>query len=105
MPHAAVPHGRCKWVGYTKVWNMLDYTALVIPAGNTAAQDLEAPWDFEPRGEIDEWSLDLWKPQKGRLDLDLPVELQIIGRKLKEEKVLGIGKVVDGILRSTGRVV
>lgn len=101
MPHTAVPHGRCKWVGYTKVWNMLDYTALVIPAGTTAAQDLEAPWEFEPRGEIDEWSLDLWKTQKGRLDLDLPVGLQIIGRKLEEEKVLGIGKVVDEILRST----
>lgn len=103
MPHTAVPHGRCKWVGYTKVWNMLDYTALVIPAGTTSAQDLEAPWDFEPRGEIDKWSIDLWKIQKGRLDLELPVGLQIIGRKLEEEKVLGIGKVVDGILRSKGR--
>ena len=33
MPHTAVPHGKCKWVGYTKIWNLLDYTALVIPAG------------------------------------------------------------------------
>lgn len=54
MPHTTVPHGECRWVGYTKVWNLLDYTALVIPGGKASAQDLEAPWDFEPRGEIDE---------------------------------------------------
>ena len=26
MPHPAVPHKKTKWVGYTKVWNLLDYT-------------------------------------------------------------------------------
>lgn len=102
MPHTAVPHGRCKWVGYTKVWNLLDYTALVIPAGKVSAQDLEAPWDFEPRGEIDKWSLDLWQEQRDGVDLELPVGLQIIGRRFEEEKVLGIGKVVESILCSRG---
>lgn len=100
MPHTAVPHGNCRWVGYTKVWNVLDYTALVIPAGNVLEEDFDAPWDFEPRGEVDEWSLRLWK-EKQRMDrLKLPVGIQIVGRKLEEEKVLGIGKVVDDILQT-----
>lgn len=100
MPHTAVPHGSCRWVGYTKIWNVLDYTALAIPAGRVAKEDLEAAWDFKPRGEVDEWSLRLWQEGRRMAELELPVGLQIVGRKLEEEKILGIGKVVDDILRS-----
>lgn len=99
MPHTAVPHGKCRWVGYTKVWNLLDYTALVVPGGNAAEEDLHASWDFEPRGEMDQWCLQLWKEKYDITRLKLPVGVQIVGRKLEEEKVLGIGKVVDDVLR------
>lgn len=101
MPHTALPHGKTRWVGYTKVWNLLDYTALVIPGGHVAEEDLCAPWDFEPRGETDEWCLGLWEPEKQNMArLKLPVGIQIVGRRFEEEKVLGIGKVVDDLLRS-----
>lgn len=101
MSHTAVPHGNCRWVGYTKVWNILDYTALVIPAGNVTAEDLGAAWNFEPRGEVDEWSLRLWSKEcEDMVRLKLPIGLQIVGRRLEEEKVLGIGKVVDNYLRN-----
>lgn len=100
MPHTALPHGNTGWVGYTKVWNLVDYTALVIPGGHVVEEDLCAPWDFEPRGETDEWCLRLWEDAKQDMArLKLPVGIQIIGRKLEEEKVLGIGKVVDDLLR------
>lgn len=101
MSHTAVPHGNCRWVGYTKTWNLLDYTALVIPGGKAKKEDLDAAWNFEPRGEVDDWSLQLWK--KAREDmvrLKLPIGLQIVGRRLEEEKVLGAGKVVDDLLQS-----
>lgn len=101
MPHTAVPHKGCRWVGYTKIWNVLDYTALVIPGGSAREEDLGAPWDFEPRGEVDEWSLGLWKDNREEMArLKLPVGLQIVGRKLEEEKILGIGKVVEDLLRA-----
>ncbi|PSR82633.1 amidase [Coniella lustricola] len=104
MPHTAVPHKSCRWVGYTKVWNVLDYTALTIPAGHVVQEDLEAAWNFKPRGEIDEWCLGLWQQGRRRMaELALPVGLQIVGRKLEEEKVLGVGKVVDDILQSAKR--
>ena len=100
MPHTAVPHRGCRWVGYTKVWNVLDYTALVIPGGAVAEEDVCAPWDFESRGSMDDWSLQLWRENKEEMArLKLPVGLQIVGRKLQEEKILGIGKVLDDILR------
>lgn len=100
MSHTAVPHRSCRWVGYTKIWNVLDYTALVIPSGAVREEDLGAQWDFEPRGEVDEWSLGLWKDNKEEMArLRLPVGLQVVGRKLEEEKVLGVGKVVQNLVR------
>ncbi|KAF5658990.1 general amidase [Fusarium heterosporum] len=101
MPHSAVPHNSIKWVGYTKVWNLLDYTALVIPGGNVEHQDLEGAWDHEPRNEMDEWNSRLWKDHKHEMARNrLPVDIQIVGRILEEEKVLAVGKVVDDILRA-----
>lgn len=100
MPHTAVPHKGCRWVGYTKVWNVLDYTALVVPGGAVSEEDVSAPWAFAARGIVDDWSLQLWSKNKEEMArLKLPVGVQIVGRKLEEEKILGIGKVLDDILR------
>lgn len=105
MPHTAVPHRSCKWVGYTKVWNVLDYTALVVPGGAVCEEDVRAPWNFGPRGDIDDWSLRLWRDNKEDMArMKLPVGVQLVGRKLEEEKLLGVGKILDDLLRRvTGR--
>jgi amidase len=103
MPHSAVPHGGCRWVGYTKVWNFLDYTALVLPAGKTRQSDLEATFDTSPRNELDESSRKLWESHKVEMaSLELPIGVQLICRKLEEEKLLAMGEVVDRLLRQLG---
>lgn len=101
LPHVAVPHNTVKWVGYTKVWNLLDYTALVIPGGKVEAKDLDALWDHEPRNELDEWNTRLWEDNMQEMAKHhLPVDIQIVGRVLEEEKVLAVGKVLDDLLRT-----
>ncbi|KAJ0334199.1 hypothetical protein COL5a_000247 [Colletotrichum fioriniae] len=100
MPHTSVPHGGCRWVGYTKVWNFLDYPALVIPGGQVSEEDLNQPWAEEVRGVEDEWNRKLWEDNKETMaSLALPVGLQIVGRKLEEEMVLAAGKIIDDILK------
>ncbi|KAI2773972.1 amidase [Daldinia loculata] len=100
MPHTAVPHRACRWVGYTKIWNVLDYSALVIPAGKVSSIDGHAPWNHTPRNAIDEWNNALWTREKEKMvKLELPVGVQIVGRKLEEEKVLAIGTVIDKLVR------
>ncbi|KAK9796947.1 putative Amidase signature domain-containing protein [Seiridium cardinale] len=100
MPHTSVPHGGCRWVGYTKIWNLVDYSALVIPGGKIEQQDKDTVWDFEARNEMDDWNAELWRKNKeDMIRLGLPVGIQIIGRKLEEEKVLAAGKLFDEILR------
>ncbi|KAI5861559.1 amidase [Durotheca rogersii] len=102
MPHTAVPHRSCRWVGYTKVWNVLDYPALVIPAGTVAAVDREAPWgDDAPRNALDEWNAALWTQNRERMvELALPVGVQVVARKLEEERLLAVGTVIDEALRA-----
>lgn len=105
VPHTSVPHRTFRWVGYTKVWNLLDYTALVIPGGLVENDDLEAPWEFDPRCPVDEDIKSLWEDHKAEMaSLKLPVGLQLIGHKLEEEKVLGAAKIVDDVvIRMRGR--
>ncbi|KAI6754709.1 hypothetical protein HG530_012461 [Fusarium avenaceum] len=96
MPHTAVPHGSCRWTGYTKVFNILDYTALSFPAGRA---DKKRDWcyfkEYTPRNEIDEWNWGLYKPE----EMDRRhVGLQLVGRRFEEEKVMGAAKQIERLL-------
>jgi Asp-tRNA(Asn)/Glu-tRNA(Gln) amidotransferase A subunit family amidase len=98
MPHTSIPHRTFRWVGYTKIWNFLDYTALTFPVDKVRKEkDGFVAEKYVPRNELDEWNWKLW-------DVDAvdgyPVNLQIIGKKLEEEKVLGAATVIEGIWKS-----
>ncbi|KAH6951951.1 amidase, partial [Fusarium avenaceum] len=96
MPHTSVPHGSCRWTGYTKVFNLLDYTALSFPAGRAdKKRDGGYFKEYTPRNEIDEWIWGLYKPEEmdGR-----HVGLQLVGRRFEEEKVMGAAKQIERLL-------
>jgi len=103
MPHSAVQHRACKYVGYTKVWNFLDYTAAVLPAGEVVktldpAKSEPSVVAYVPRNDLDEWNWRLYDPES--MDA-LPLSVQIVGRRLEEEKVLGAAAVIDSIIRQS----
>lgn len=100
MPHTSVPHGGCRWVGYTKVWNFLDYTSLVMPAGRVDAVDGGTRWAYETQNELDEWNSKLWRDNKEEMvGLGLPVGIQIVGQKLEDEKVLAVAQVIKNLIK------
>ncbi|KAH0290043.1 amidase [Aureobasidium namibiae CBS 147.97] len=97
MPHTAVAHRCCRWVGYTKVFNFLDYTALSFPAGKVdKGIDIAQDESYVPRNDLDAWN------QK-QYDLESMhghhISLQLVGRKFEEEKVLGAAQQVEQLLR------
>lgn len=98
MPHTALPHRGCRWVGYTKVWNFLDYPAVVFPAGEVDKEvDLQQS-GYQPRNDVDKWN---WE----RYDRDSmhghPVGLQVVTRRFQEEKALGVVSVAEGLLKAS----
>jgi Asp-tRNA(Asn)/Glu-tRNA(Gln) amidotransferase A subunit family amidase len=95
MPHSAVPHRSVRWVGYTKIWNLLDYPAVTFPVDQVRADRDRLPDElYCRRNELDEWNWGLYDPL--RMD-GYPINLQIVGRKLEEEKVLGAATVIEKI--------
>lgn len=97
MPHTALPHRGCRWVGYTKLFNLLDYTALSFPAGRASKQlDGKPLQRYEPRNAHDAWN---WERYDCESMDDHHVGLQIVGRRFEEEKVLGVAQQIDCLLK------
>jgi amidase len=95
MSHTSIPHRTCRWVGYTKIWNLLDYPAISFPVDHVRLdKDSVETFDYTPRNEIDAWH---WKSYDVAKMAGHPVSLQVIGRRLEEETVLGAMVAIERI--------
>lgn len=92
MATTAAPLGKHCWhVGYTKFVNLLDLTAAVFPVTTVARSDTKG-LGREARNDFEKAAWREWDPveQEG-----MPVGLQLIGKRLEEEKVLmGVQQIV-----------
>jgi len=95
MLHTAVKHRQTRWVGYTKVWNVLDYTAAVIPVGKVDEGIDKIDESYECRNAVEQ---ELWSYYDPKLMNGLPVALQVVGQRLEEEKVLAAADVIERAL-------
>jgi len=105
-PTVSPLHDTGKYWGYTSVFNLLDYSVAVFPAGKVLGIDGEAALpegvDLDttyPKNSIEELSQaysKLWfDKDQNRKVLGperykyAPIGLQLVGRRYEEEKVLG----------------
>ncbi|KAI9654229.1 MAG: hypothetical protein M1821_006757 [Bathelium mastoideum] len=109
----AVPHGgmgqAVSSCGYTFLWNLLDYTAGIIPVTKVDVEK-DALVDGKVCGKSIRSLNGVAKGAyaNGHYDVEamngLPVAVQVVGRRLEEEKVLGIMKRVEQALAQSGVV-
>ncbi|KIK70773.1 hypothetical protein GYMLUDRAFT_32823 [Collybiopsis luxurians FD-317 M1] len=97
-PYAAVGHGKNKFANYTMIWNLLDYSALVIPVSKVDPKldPIKAPHVFH--NEQDKTVYELYKPEDFA---NAPISVQLIGRTLEEEAVIAMGEIVDAALKAS----
>ncbi|TFK91909.1 amidase signature enzyme [Polyporus arcularius HHB13444] len=105
VPNAlpATPHGGMKTgfkaCGYTFLWNILDYTAGVLPVTHVD-KALDGLHKFTPRNTIER---DMYKMYDATKMHGLPVGVQVVGKRLEEEKVLEGMKLIESLLKDAGK--
>jgi len=103
VPNAlpAIRHGdsRRMWTacGYTFLFNVLDYSAGVMPITRVDRTLDNLPRAFRPRNKIEKGAYVGYNADEMH---GLPVGVQIVGRRLEEEKVLEGMKLIEGLLKS-----
>ncbi|KAK3312535.1 amidase [Apodospora peruviana] len=96
-PWAAVENGKFSHVGYTGVFNVLDYSCISFPSGVMVDKAIDLPFSdatgYKPLSET-------CKTVQGEYNPDIihgmPVSLQLVARKLEEEKVIAMCKMIMG---------
>ncbi|KAI4727784.1 acetamidase [Aureobasidium sp. EXF-10728] len=91
-PFAGVENGKFKHVGYTGVFNILDYSAMSFPSGVLADKQLDkAESGTEPLSQID---AQIQTEYNAEAVHGMPVSLQLVANRLEEEKVVAMTRVV-----------
>jgi amidase len=110
VAHPAPPHGKYVSNAYAAMYNLLDYVAGCVPV-TTVSQELDVPsseW-YEhpphPRIEQDRFPYDWGDKEMKELYEEpevfdnSPVGVQIVCRRLQEEKLIGILKEIEALLQ------
>ncbi|KAK8010199.1 hypothetical protein PG990_009164 [Apiospora arundinis] len=96
---AAVRHDAFYAFNYTIVYNILDYSSLTIPVTKADRNiDIASPY-AKPRSPIDEAN---WNSYDAEIYHGAPVGVQVVARRLEEEKVLALGEVLSDAITFIG---
>ncbi|WJG37290.1 amidase signature domain-containing protein [Fusarium oxysporum Fo47] len=91
FPGAAAPHDQSRYWGYTSHWNLLDYPAAVFPVTTVDPEKDPKDLNYVPKNEDDKFNYDLYSPEKYA---NMPINLQIVGRRQYDEKRRDINSIV-----------
>lgn len=85
-PYSSVEHGKFKYVGYTGVFNIVDYAAVSFPCGVIVGKEIDQPKPWHrPHSDLDK---EVYAEYSQHVVHGMPVSLQLVARRLEEEKVL-----------------
>ncbi|RHZ50159.1 uncharacterized protein CDV56_104675 [Aspergillus thermomutatus] len=74
-----------RYWGYTSIWNLLDYPAIVFPVTRVDPERDVSPKDYTPRNDMDRWYQEHYHPGKQQ---GAPINLQLVAKKMEDEKVV-----------------
>ena len=92
-PSAAPRHNTGKWWGYTSIWNLLDYPAVVFPVTTVDPICDIVDIEYQPRNILDEENYRLYT--SAEIYTNAPIGLQIICRRYNDEKVLKCLEIIE----------
>ncbi|GAA5983556.1 hypothetical protein JCM10908_000333 [Rhodotorula pacifica] len=96
-PITACLPGNNRHVGYTTFFNLLDLPALVFPVTKVNPEKDVADPNFKALSEEDDKFRSDYNPQ---LTANVPVTVQLVGRRWRDEELLGLGEIVSELVGS-----
>lgn len=98
-PHAGAEHDQFgRHVGYTGVWNIIDAPAVTVPILK-ADKELDAKESHQPVSFHCEDDEKIWAKYSAEKVHGLPTGLQIVGKRLEEEKLLAMAEIVADLVK------
>ncbi|KAK0621986.1 amidase [Bombardia bombarda] len=95
MPFAAVENGTFRHVGYTGVFNVLDYSSISFPTGVVVDKDIDRPLKasdgYTPLSSTCAAIHNEYNPEAIH---GMPVSLQLTAKRLEEEKAIAMCRIV-----------
>lgn len=92
---AAIRHNQFRYYGYASVINLLDFTSVVVPVTFADKSVDVKKADHQPLGQLDASVQAEYDPEAYH---GAPVAVQVIGRRLTEEKTLAIAQEIGRLL-------
>ncbi|KAF1954632.1 amidase [Byssothecium circinans] len=91
-PYSSVEHGKLQYVGYTGVYNVTDYSSVSFPCGVTADKEKDRPVSgYSP---LSDHCKGVYESYDAEIVHGMPVSLQLVAKRLEEEKVLDMTATV-----------
>ncbi|KAJ9626890.1 hypothetical protein H2203_003346 [Taxawa tesnikishii (nom. ined.)] len=94
-PFAAARPQKYTYYNYSTFVNVLDYTSTVVPVTNVDKNVDKADADFKPIDDTDKQTQESYDPE---IYDGAHVSVQLVGRRLQEEKMLALAEYVGGVL-------
>ncbi|GAC76455.1 amidases [Moesziomyces antarcticus T-34] len=92
---ASCPHDTNDHVSYTTQWNLLDRPCVVFPVGFVdPAKDPKTALDKPYTGLPDNADQEYWDRYDPERWAGMPINLQVVGKRLQDEELLGLAKVI-----------
>ncbi|KAL4073524.1 amidase signature enzyme [Scleroderma citrinum] len=98
VPHRGMRHG-WKACNYTFLFNLLDYSAGVMPITRVTKDSDMLPSSFQPRNRIERNNYRMYDASAME---GLPVGVQVVGKRLDEERVLEAMKLIQSLMKDAG---
>lgn len=97
-PYASPKNGEFRHVGYTGVFNILDYSAVSFPTGIYVDKEKDVvDLSVQAYGDVDAQTQSEYDAEVSH---GLPISLQLTGKRLQEEKILALTEMLLEDLKS-----
>jgi amidase len=94
-PFAAARREGYKYIGYSSFVNALDLTSVVVPVTQVDKEVDKVEEGYKP---VDETDKEVWESYDPKIYQGAHVSLQVVGRRLQEEKMLAVAEYVGGVI-------